>query len=338
MEINTLHEIYRTTTSINLLFIAATITVFVFAITLLGHAIELAERKRKKIKEDEEESFTLEIEKLKEDIKKASVSEDLEAMRRRLAKYKEGKERVGKELEKIDRESYMLGVKESVFYPVIFFFVSIISTKLAEISSFMLLWLLALIFMIIGAFRFFRCLMLIEEISLESKKISKETQLELIEKILLKTKKVEEKTKKEIVGLIKSIETEREELKRPQLELIFKDTLPLIFKKSSDVVINFSLHLINGDVAPSSDVMFFIPSNFQVKGSDTWKQPPSKTTFANFTTTSISWEEDLKAGRLYPASIKLRTPDQKDEFEFGYRIYCIGYDSGYKKFQVKIEE
>lgn len=310
--------LYEVTILLNLTLIAMTVTVFVFAVSLLGRTIEIAAQKKVEARQKQGEEIKKEIEEIQKELEKMKKTGELGEMKR-LNKLKKDKRKFEKELKLIHKRYQLFRVKRGVFYPSSFFLSSLVLAAVAkalESTYSPSLWIVALVLLVLGGYRLFQCLKVIEDVAIVSAEMAE----------------------KKAIEISKSALTEYEETKRPKLRLYFKDKgPPFHFKKDSTVKIGFSLSLTQGDIARETEVFFFAPKGFDFPSITSWKQNKALEKYPNYLTATLTWKESLKKGINHPNNLPLKTPSEVGEFTLAYRIYCEGFNGEFEEFEVIVE-
>lgn len=307
--------LYEVTILLNLTLIAMTITVFVFAVSLLGRTIEIAAQKKVEARQKQGETIKKEIEEAQKELEKMRKTGELGEMKR-LDKLKKDKTKFEKELKRIHKRYQLFRVKRGVLYPSSFFLSSLILASVAkalESTYSPFLWIVALVLLVLGGYRLFQCLKVIEDVAMVSAEMAE----------------------KKAIEISKSALAEYEETKRPKLVLYFKDKEPPFhFKKDSTVKIRFHLSLTQGDIAREAEVFFFAPEGFDFPNITTWKQDKTLEKYPNYLTATLTWKESLKKGISHLHSFSLKTPSETGKFTLAYRIYCEGFNDEFKEFEI----
>ena len=299
-----------------------TVSIFVFALSLLGRGIEEAKEEQKKVQSEHEE----EIKRIKDEIGKIVVKKGLEGLAQDLRKSiktlikskKEAKRKL-----KYARRYESLDLQESVVVPALFFlgafFWSIFAKILAETAH--TIWVypcsgFSLLLLFLGSFRIYKCLKIIQEVTITTHKAYL----------------------KETAEAFRSVLEEQEEKKRPKLELKFTGRQPpFSFQKDSEEEISFFIRLTRGDIAKNTEVHFFIPpGNFEFPGKRTWSQTLPGVSLPNYLTTSLKYGY-LRKGLWKPGKIKVKIPSVIGRFTLVYRLYCDGFVTDYQKFDVEVK-
>ncbi len=310
--------LYEVTILLNLTLIAMTVTVFVFAVSLLGRTIEIAAQKKVEARQKQGETIKKEIEEIQKELEKMRKTGELGEMKR-LNKLKKDKRKYEKELKRIHKRYQLFRVKRGVLYPSSFFLASLILAVVAKAlgstySPF--LWIVALVLLVLAGYRLFQCLKVIEAVAIVSGEMAE----------------------KKAIEISKSALAEYEETKRPKLVLYFEDKgAPFHFKKDSTVEIGFSLIFTQGDIAREAETWFLAPEGFDFPNITTWKQKKTLEKYPNYLTAKLTWKESLKKGISHPNSLSLKTPSETGKFTLAYRIYCEGFSGKSEEFEVIVE-
>jgi len=310
--------LYEVTILLNLTLIAMTVTVFVFAVSLLGRAIEIATEQNEKARQEQREKIKKEIGEIQKELEKVRQTGELEETKR-LTKLQKDKRKFEKKLERVLKRYQLFRIKRGVLYPSSFFLGSLILATVAKALGSIyspFLWSGALVLLGLGGYRFFQCLKVIEEVAIMS----------------------EEMARKKAIEISKSALAEYEETKRPELRLYFRDKgPPFHLEKDSTVEIKFVVSLTQGDVARATEAYFFAPEGFDFPNTTPWKQRKTQEKYPNYLTCKLKWPEPLKKDIRHPHGLSLKTPSEAGKFTLTHRLYCERFASEDKEFEVIVE-
>jgi hypothetical protein len=301
--------------------IAAVITIFVIAASLLGRAIEESSREQEEVARKESSEFDETIAGLQQQLKEAKGTKVIDDLKRQIAEYEEKKKEAEKDLKRISQKYGMLTVRGTVLYPGMFFLISIVLAGIARYTATIplatvsyILWGLSLAAIIWGSYRICKCLKVIEGVAITT----------------------EEAQYKRMTQALETALERHEESKRPKLGLEFKKRKPpFSFKPDAKETIEFSVSIEHGFVAKSAEVWFFAPKGFGFPGQDTWNQD-SDFVIPNALTTNMK-VGDLISGTRYPKNIDIKMPSKKGEYTLRYRLKCEDFSSERIEFKVKVE-
>jgi ABC-type multidrug transport system fused ATPase/permease subunit len=314
--------------------LAVVVTIFVFASSLLGRAVEAHRDDQEKLRNEEEELLTQRREELQKKLQRSVTAEDMSQVREEIEKLEAEIAKIKNKSESIEKSYEVFGVKGGVVYPSLCFIASSVLSGFAwsfeqawlgfHLGSLFIpitpvLWFLALLAMGWGIERLYLSLRKIQEVAVTS----------------------EEAALKRTVEAFKTAQTELEEKKRPKLFLFFKEEEPpFSVKAGSTLVITFKIRLIRGDVARKPVIAFFVPEGFAFLNS---KQPhtlyPQPPTFRypKYLCISLYPKGDYKSGVNYVGELSLQTPPQKGNFTLAYRLLCESFVGEYKEFAVVVQ-
>jgi len=221
------------------------ITIFVFAVSLLGRALEAAARNEREKITERKENNAKEMAAIRKEIEEAEAKGEIpKGLTRKLEKLERKDKDFSKELSRIRKAPELLTVKGGVFPPGVLLLVALILNGLAwYLSNIQILrvpdiiWILGLAAMVYSIFRICRSLKVIESVAITS----------------------EEAALKRTIESFKIAQKELEEEKKPKLELIFEvPQPPFHVEAESEMTIKFRVGLSRGDVARNAIVAFLI--------------------------------------------------------------------------------
>lgn len=315
-------------------FIAIIITVFVFATSLLGLAIQRASSEQKKLQEEQKASISQKLDQIQEQLNKAKQKCDTQEVKRLSKESDELREQI-KEHEKSlasipKRYTLPFTVRIGVAWPGICFLLSSIFSGLAwslfhyqlqtEISYqntsllFLgyLLMVLSIVAIIFGGYRLYLNLKAIQEVSVSAE-----------EAVLGRMKEA-----------VKTAYSEYEAEKKPEMQLEFKEPKPPIqIVQGGEAAINFEVSLIKGEIGREARVALLAPLKFDfINKEKIWDR-----LVPNPTQIGIEYRIGLMMpGSFYPASLTIKAPPQRGTYTFCYVLQCEGFTSAYEKFDVEV--
>lgn len=324
MGINALYKLYETTTSLNLVLIAAIITVFIFAVTLLGNVIERAREEKTETKRQKHKDFEIKINDIENKVKTAKEKGDpdklIKELQRQLRELKKNREKFDKQLKQIQNKYSLLRFKQSVIYPGRFFIFSISLNEFAKIyidniEISITLWISSVIAIGIGIYRMCRCLLLVQEISA----VSEEFQ-----------------AKRLVQALITALDS-REKKKEEELSISFQEiSFPHTCSQNTELRIPFRVILEKGKIARRVRVWFFIPDGFELIAPKTSWPQSSNFIVPNIRTVKIELG-DVSIGPWKPGSLRIRTPDTAGDYFLMYTLYAEGYRSARDQLKITVK-
>ena len=254
--------IYQLTFFAALAILAILITIFVFAVSLLGRALEAASKEQGKTTKEQKDAAEKEIAAIQKQIsdlrKKGRIDrEKLEELEAKLAQLRKQDERFERKLSRIGKTPQLLTVRGGVLPPASWLLGALILTAgawgLSETQNFVpvTLWILSLAAIGYSTYRIYKSLKVIESVAITS----------------------EAEAERRLAHAVKTALIEVEEEKKPKLELSFEDAQPPFhIEAGAQMSFEFSLHLTQGDLARKPNVAFFAPPGFDFPGSKTWLQ------------------------------------------------------------------
>lgn len=319
-------SIYELTFFLALGLLAIVITIFVFAVSLLGRAIEAAAISEKESLARRKESNRKEMVTIRKEIQKAETEGQIpKGLTRKLKKLEKKDKKFEKEQSKIRKAPESLAVRGGVFYPCAFLIAALAlnagasylsNTQNIHWAIAFSLWILSLAAVGYGIYRICKSLKVIQSVAVPSEEVVFKRETEAFKSAL-----------KEI-----------EEGKKPKFELEFREEKPPFHVKAElQMTIKFALSLTQGDLARKPIVYFFAPSGFAFPGSQTWVQSKyvEEVIRGHITT---QWEfDEIRTGITPVGELTLKVPSNKDEFTLRYRLTCEGFASGIKEFKVIVE-
>ena len=315
--------IYQLTFFLALGLLAIVITIFVFAVSLLGRAMDAAATSERGKLAERKENNAKEMAAIRKEIEEAEASGQIpRGLTRKLKKLEKRDEKFGKELGKIRRAPKLLTVTGGVVPCASWLLGALILTGgawyLSDIQIFIgaipvLIWVLGLAAIGYTISHIYQCLRVIESVAITSEEAAFVREAESF-KVALR---------------------EVEEEKKPKLKLIFEDAQPPFHVEAeSERFIEFSVHLSSGDIGRKLMVAFLAPPGFEFPDSPTGPRPPDK--YANYFSTVIEFE-DIRKGIHYIKQVKLKAPSQPEHYTAVYKLMCEGFNSGFEQFEVIVE-
>lgn len=314
--------------------LAIVVTIFVFASSLLGRAVEAHRDDQEKLNKEKEELLTRRREDLQSKLQRSVTAEDISQLKEEIEKLEAEIAKIKKKSENIKKSYEVFEVKGGVFYPALCLLASLVLSgvawSLAQAwigfnlgSSFIpytpMLWILALLAMGCGIDRLYLSLRKIQEVAVTS----------------------DEAALRRTVQAFKTAQTEIEEGKRPKIILDFEgEQPPFSVKTGSTLAMTFSLRLIQGDVARKPEIAFFVPQGFAFLNSiypHTIDPQPSTFKYPNYLCIFLNPKKDYKSGVNYLGKLDLQTPAQKSDFTLAYRLICESFVGEYKEFKVVLQ-
>lgn len=307
--------IYQLTFFLALGLLAIVITIFVFAVSLLGRAMEAAAKSEQEKLAERRENNAKEMAAIKAEIEKAEASGQIPTgLTRKLKKLEKRDKKFDKELGKIRGSPKLLTVKGGVVPIGVCLLVAISLTGVAwyfwylyTIDIFIwidpvFIWIVGLAAILYSIFRIYRTLKTIESVAITS----------------------EEAALKKTVEAFKIAQKELEEERRPELKLTLKDKkFPLHVKADSEVPLNLSLYISKGDFAEDVDIHICLPPGFGFPNLVTYTLGPEHD-YPNYIGTTWEKPEVIK-GEIYNKSINIKTPPTAGSYKIVFYKLCRGF-------------
>jgi ABC-type multidrug transport system fused ATPase/permease subunit len=310
---------FAITSTIGITLLSVIVPFFIFAVTLLGNAIERAKEEESKTKEQERKDFEIKINDIENKIKAAKETGDSSELEKQLEELKKNKKKFNVQLKNIQRKYSLLKFKESVVFPGGFFILSILLNEVAKIyekstTIGIYLWLLAVIAIAVGIYRLCQALILVQEVGIAS----------------------EELQIKKFAQAIKIALVAHEKEKEEELSIEFREiNFPYTCTANYELEINFRVKLKKGKIARKVEVWIYIPNGFVLVSPSedkSWRQG-NDFVVPNIRTVKINLS-DISIGPYTPGSLKVRVPNVAGEYFLMYSLRAEGY-SGSRE-QVKI--
>lgn len=227
--------LYQATFLLSVALFVIIITMYVFAVSLLGRAMEGAEKSKQKTKMDRKEAIKREIDSIIEIKEKDSFEESLSELGNKLKALREQDTKFKAKEAEIGRTPYFLTFKGGVLPPSIGLLFSMIFSAIAwDISSTgsisievpWLLWGFSAGAVLFSLYRICNSLLAIEKVAVTS----------------------EVEWTRKLVDAFKITQLELEEEKKPQANVVIKDIkLPINMKKDSTRNIHINANVAKGD-------------------------------------------------------------------------------------------
>ncbi len=307
----TVGVVYQLTFFLALGLLAIVITIFVFAVSLLGRAMEAAAKSENEKLAERKENNAKEMTAMKKEIEKAEASGQIpRGMIRGLKKLEKRDKKFEKELSKIRRAPELLTVKGGVLPVGSCLLAALILSGGAwylsngQVFSWIipvLIWILGLAAIGYSIYGIYRCLRVIESVAITS----------------------EEAALRRTMEAFKISQKELEEERKPELSLEFKGKkFPLHVKTDSEESLTLSLDLAKGDFAEDVVVHIGVPPGFDFPGLDTYTLPPDHD-YPNYIGTR--WNQGkVMQGLAYQMKITIKSPSTAGSFNMIYYIFCRG--------------
>jgi len=322
--------IYQLTFFVSLAILAILITIFVFAVSLLGRALEAATKEQEKTTKEQKDAAEEEIAAIQKQIsnlgKKGRIDkEKLEELEAKLKQLRKQDERFEKKLSRIGKAPQLLTVRGGVVPPATSLLGALLLTAgawyLSTIQIFicipLLIWILGLAAIAYSVSRIYLSLKMIEGVAITS----------------------EETALRRTIEAFKIAQKELEEERKPKLGLKWRGTNPPFhIKADSPLELKFGVFCERGDFADDVSVVFFAPPGFTFPTMPTLIQESSHPIVPEFVTTSIRYTPPVTRGTSLTNDVSVKAPPEVGEFEAYYQISCRGFCSEFEKFKIVVEE
>lgn len=318
--------VYQLTFFLALALLAISITVFVFAVSLLGRAMEAAARvERSKIAERKENNVKAMAD-IRKEIEEAEAKEEIPGgLRRRLEKLEKKNKDFDSELSRIRKAPKLLTVKGGVIHPCTFLVIALVLSGAASYLSGvqnlswvipLSIWIPALAAIGYSIYRTCESLKVIENVAVTSE-----------EAWIAKT-----------VEAFKIAQKELEEEKKPKLGLLWKQLRPPFrIKPDSALKLVFGVHLETGNVADNVFVVFYLPPGFDFPGSQTVIQDDDIPRISKFITARVDYTGPLTIGSYVANQVSIKAPPVAGKCTAYYRVSCRGVYGELGEFEIVVE-
>lgn len=306
--------------------LAVVITIFVFASSLLGRAVEMTHRveeQHKAIQIDEQRRRIEKAKKELDSLEKTSGMDPskIEQVEKALNDLRKQHEKYDKEYKAIQRGFSVFTVEGGVIRPSFYLLSSIILCGVAwglsesNVPITILLWVLSLVAIGFGVHRLYFSLKKIQDVAITSE-----------EAALIRT-----------VEAFKVAEKEIEAEKKPSLALMFTDPKPPIsIQEGQETELSYDIFLTGGDLA--RDVIFTLvaPEGFEFTGQgEIGRQTEKADLYPNCPRYRYTIEKVLPK-MIYHESVTIRAPSEKGNYQLIYVLQCEGFTSDFVEFNVEV--
>jgi len=314
--------VYQVTVFLAIALLAVVVTIFVFASSLLGLAVESAAKEDKDRRAAQDSEIEKEVEQARGDLDNAKEGTGkIEQAARTLRNLINKKRKFEKETKRIRQGYEVFTPKGGVLYPGIPLLVSLVLSALAWgfsvgthqwVSPF--LWGSSVAVLVFSLYRIYFGLKKIEKVAVTSEQSALTRMTRALGTALEK----------------------HDEATKPRLKFEFRDkTPPFHIKKESTVDIVFKLKLEEGNFARRAEVWFFAPQGFSFPEMETWVQATSFAIPSACTCKHVFTDMLCGIGNL--GQVKLAAPTQTGTYTLGYTVHCEGVKSESQTFEVVVE-
>ncbi len=286
-------------------------TIFIFSVTLLGAAIEQAQQEEKSARENDKETLQKEIDQIELAIPQARKDGNAKFLTAKLVDLKKQQHMTEKKISEIRVKYSRIDLTNSVVHPcVAFFAVTLINPLALTVPNQLLMTSVLIVLQILlisyGIYKIYRCLALVQEISVNKKESESYSRLK---------------------ETIKNALQEHEQGKEAEVSVVFVDkAFPLNTTIDTELSVRFRVKLTKGSVLNNVEVWFFVADGFGlVKPSeiDAWKQA-SDYDVPNIRTVKISIGT-LSKGPYTPGNLIIKSPSSPGKYLLRYKVYADGF-------------
>ena len=323
----TMESIYQLTFFLALGLLAIVVTVFVFAISLLGRAIEVAAKEQEKTTKDQKDAIEIEITEILKQIsslqKKKSIGKELQELEKSLKKLRKQDEKSVRKLGRIVKAPELLTVKGGVLPVGSCLLGALTLSGVAwylsngQVFSWIIptvIWLVAFAGTGYSIFRIYQSLKVIESVAITSEQVALLREVEAF------------KTALRVF----------EEEKKPELRLTFKGKkFPLHVKVDLEVSLPLDLGIHKGDFAENVKVYISASPGFDFPGEDT-STMPSDFDYPNYIYMIWNVGEIIK-GLVTHNTITIKSPPRVGSFNIVYWIFCKGFRTKPTELEIVVE-
>jgi len=318
--------VYQLTFFLALALLAISITVFVFAVSLLGRAMEAAAKvERSKIAERKENNVKAMAD-IRKEIEEAEAKEEIPGgLRRRLEKLEKKNKDFDSELSRIRKAPKLLTVKGGVIHPCTFLVIALVLSGTASYLSGvqnlswvipLSIWIPALAAIGYSIYRTCESLKVIENVAVTSE-----------EAWIAKT-----------VEAFKIAQKELEEEKKPKLQLTWRQPkAPVHIKADSTLKLVFSVGLEGGNVADNVFVAFSLPPGFDFPGSQTVIQADDVPRIPKFISARVNYRVPITPGPYIINEVIIKSTPVPGTYTAYYCVGCRGSTGDLEKFEIVVE-
>lgn len=312
--------IYQLTFFLALALLAVVVTIFVYAVSQVGRATNLASKEQEVILWQQKEAKKRRIEELQKRLEEAKETGHLDEFRLidEILKTEEEIASYNDKLKHLEERVTLLTRRGAVIWPSGFFAatlaLNIIASGIAasQNPAAFTLWLASLGTLGYGIFRVFKTLGAIQEVTISSE--------EALEKL---------------PEAVKTALRELEEEKRPELELVFADKPPFRVDTQSERLIEYRVHLSRGDIARDASIAFWFQPNFEYV-DEVQPLPAPYSKYKDYVSAYFKLG-DIKGSLERGHKLKVKAPSEARRYTAAYKLYCEGYYSDFIEFEIIVE-
>lgn len=223
------------------------ITVFTFAATFLSEAIQESRKREDETQKKKAEDFELKVTDLQNKVSELKSSGDSTGVEEKLKEIKQARKKFDKEIKRIHAKYTSLHFGPSIAIPGSAFLIAFVcseiykSNQLAPLPG-TIVWVVSLLLLAFGTYRVLRSLTLVQEISLVVE--SQKTRM-----------------KQAFLEALAAHDQQKEE----RISITFpKQNFPITLPPSTEVRLNFRVHVVAGKAVHNCEAWFFVPDGFEL--------------------------------------------------------------------------
>lgn len=292
---------------------------FVFAVTLIGNAVLVSREKESREKELESHSVEEQIKEVEQELE-ALTKEKHSSAYSRLRSLRRRKKQSRFQIKQIEFKYSVLRIPESVIYIGICFFITLLLNEFAVANKeyfmvYLYSTILSLLFLGIGIAKLYRCLRLIQEVSMTSEDFQTRKLTNAFYDALTRHSRV-------------------------SLGIKFSNRFPCFCRKNEALTLNFEVSIDEGhNVAKNAKIRFFIPAAFTILNQQSERlmlfSDPNNTLGARTNCIQIDMG-DINVDTVTPGSIQLNSPDRSGKYSLAYWLSADGFSNPNKKLDIEI--
>ncbi len=314
--------IYQITALLALTLLAIVITIFVFASSLLGLAVESAAKEENDSRAAQDREIQKQVEQAKKDLNQAAEGTgEFRQADKTLRKLINQKDKFEKETRRIRQGYEVFKTKGGVLYPGILLLISVVLSTLAwgfstgtHQSASLWLWGFGLAVLGFGLYRIYLGLKKIESVAVTSEQAALTRMTRALGTALEK----------------------HDEVTKPEVRFVFEGGgLPFHCKKESTLEVKLDLTLMKGDIVERVEVLFFAPQGFSFPNREMWSQDSDYWIASACTCRVIV--ADILFGVTRVVRLELKAPAQTGTFTLAYSAHYSGWKGKLEKFEVVVE-
>jgi len=322
---------------LSLALLATVITIFVFAASLLGRAVEAKASDEKELRNKREQELGLKVATAKKEFERLKISgkEDdfnVDKALTALKNAQKSKDEFDKKSNVLQKEYKVFTVWGAVSYPAICFLLSItlsalawslattgfcIDTRWFQSEPYQIgLVIASLLPIVIGINRLLFSLKKIQQVAITS----------------------EEATLRRTIEAFKIAQRELESENKPMLQLLITEPKqPIRMTRGSEVVLKYEVSLIHGQIAEHAQIFVKVPKGFDFLGEvETYPWNNIETGFKDYIGTSQEILGPVIRGVVVPLELKIKVPPTTGKFQLLCNVVCKDYKGDLKKVGIEV--